>query len=62
MPDPVGPSSPLALRASKPVTAIALEADEPTLLERRPREVRKGAHCSSQTFVTKVQRETTDDD
>lgn len=55
-------SLPLALRACAGVVDTALPADEPTLIDRRPREIRRGASASDQTFVTKVQRETTDDD
>jgi len=36
--------------------------DEPTLTERRPREAQSAIVSTSQTRVTRVQRETTDDD
>lgn len=53
---------PLLLRHALSRTDNSPCIDHPTLVERRPREVRVGASCSSQTFTTKVQRETTDDD
>lgn len=57
-----GQRVPLPLLTSSPIAVVSNDLDEPTLIERRPREVKKGALCSSQTFVTKVQRETTDDE
>lgn len=53
---------PFPLRSCSEAVGFSMPPDEPTLIERRPREVRKGASTSTQTFVTKVQRETTDDD
>jgi len=53
---------PLPLRSCADAEDSLVPPDEATLIERRPREVKKGAATSMQTFVTKVQRETTDDD